>query len=164
MSKIRNESKSQRSDFSECDIFSCRLYVKDTKRKQITTLFANVWQLQSLQIICQRYETKANHNYALATVFKRPVVDYMSKIRNESKSQLPNLIKSFSVSCRLYVKDTKRKQITTKNSHTQLLQSCRLYVKDTKRKQITTYKPCLQNKQQLQIICQRYETKANHNK
>ncbi len=41
------------------------------------------------------------------------VVDYMSKIRNESKSQQSWSSLWNMVCCRLYVKDTKRKQITT---------------------------------------------------
>ena len=117
MSKIQSESNSQQKQYNKTNLPCCDRYVKDTIWKQFTTpnsSFAARFQLWS---VCQRYNLKAIHNYALFHYRRYPlwsvcqrynlkaihnirsaisrivmVVIGMSKIQSESNSQLSNEI------------------------------------------------------------------------
>ena len=116
----------------------CCQYFKDTKWKQITTPFKQSYFCTVLLSIFQRYKMKANHNHPSVHSLSKGAVVNISKIQNESKSQLLLWLELRQWSCCQYFKDTKWKQITTG----ELL---------------------LSNGYQLLSIFQRYKMKANHN-
>ncbi len=138
MSKIQIESNSQHS-FGVSKRNNCCIYhVKDTNRKQFTTTRRNTWRNAELYLSCQRYKSKAIHNYSAGGVVTISAVFIMSKIQIESNSQLI-LVYAKNKSCCIYhVKDTNRKQFTTDN------------IPDS-------YNPVLY------LSCQRYKSKAIHN-
>ena len=57
--------------------------------------------------IFQRYKMKANHNNSIILININKAVINISKIQNESKSQLTININSHSFGCYQYFKDTK---------------------------------------------------------
>ncbi len=61
----------------------------------------------ALFILCQRYKMKPNHNLFRCAKFLTSVVYTMSKIQNETKSQLNIYISFHESRCLYYVKDTK---------------------------------------------------------
>ncbi len=138
MSKIQIESNSQRSARVYPTIKCCIYHVKDTNRKQFTTNCNGKQLRNQLYLSCQRYKSKAIHNSPPIFPPSIPAVFIMSKIQIESNSQPhPNDITSHW-RCIYHVKDTNRKQFTTRIG------------KDT-------------SKQRLYLSCQRYKSKAIHN-
>ena len=138
MSKIQFESNSQPSCVSINSPQCCVQYVKDTIRKQFTTISKSMKYIIKLCSICQRYNSKAIHNFRLLQVRLELVVFNMSKIQFESNSQPVNADEAIAKSCVQYVKDTIRKQFTT------FLVISYLHIS-------------------LCSICQRYNSKAIHN-
>ena len=138
MSKIQIESNSQ-PNFSNLLLTQrCVYHVKDTNRKQFTTVLKR-WKFRKwLCLSCQRYKSKAIHNYVRHGKDRKLAVFIMSKIQIESNSQQPETLINLSLGCVYHVKDTNRKQFTTV--------LCM---------QIIFYELCLS--------CQRYKSKAIHN-
>ncbi len=87
MSKIQIESNSQLLSFPLINNGGCIYHVKDTNRKQFTTFFRESSQKQKLYLSCQRYKSKAIHNYASSVNSISRAVFIMSKIQIESNSQ-----------------------------------------------------------------------------
>ncbi len=73
--------------FHRC-FWSCIYHVKDTNRKQFTTGFAFIPVLIRLYLSCQRYKSKAIHNWLQPVDNWFVAVFIMSKIQIESNSQL----------------------------------------------------------------------------
>ncbi len=119
-------------------IYYCIQYFKDTKRKQFTTEDEQTEYDGLLHSIFQRYKTKAIHNQDRAVVLLQLTAFNISKIQNESNSQL--LFDNLFCSC-----------------------YCIQYFKDTKRKQFTTGLGEEVDLAELHSIFQRYKTKAIHN-
>ncbi len=138
MSKIQNESYSQPFACNYVKCISCDQYVKDTKWKLFTTIYWFPCIIIRLWPICQRYKMKAIHNMIEKGKYPEFAVTNMSKIQNESYSQLPITFPIVPPCCDQYVKDTKWKLFTT-----YLLQLLLLLL--------------------LWPICQRYKMKAIHN-
>ncbi len=113
ISKIQDESKSQQSRIHAYILFRCFQYFKDTRWKQITTrLLMDIWQYVVLSIF-QRYKMKANHNYIPRCTLLLIGAFNISKIQDESKSQLGIDDLVLTARCFQYFKDTRWKQITT---------------------------------------------------
>ncbi len=138
MSKIQIESNSQLAGFYFGSYASCIYHVKDTNRKQFTT--CRVWWDPEVQLYlsCQRYKSKAIHNYRKTFYCSHQAVFIMSKIQIESNSQLTLSPYQLMMCCIYHVKDTNRKQFTTKRR--EILKGLMLY-----------------------LSCQRYKSKAIHN-
>ena len=87
ISKIQNESNSQRRLVSRPDGGYCVQYFKDTKWKQFTT--CRLYQCSSCTLcsIFQRYKMKAIHNWHPVPLSRSYTVFNISKIQNESNSQ-----------------------------------------------------------------------------
>ncbi len=139
MSKIQIESNSQRVASTSPTVNRCIYHVKDTNRKQFTTGLPFCRHAILLYLSCQRYKSKAIHNYPLQGYYFIHAVFIMSKIQIESNSQ----------------------QFLQRGSHTP---SCIYHVKDTNRKQFTTPGWPLPVCAALYLSCQRYKSKAIHNK
>ncbi len=91
-----------------------------------------------LYLSCQRYKSKAIHNFPALIKNKIMAVFIMSKIQIESNSQPQRMNEAGQRGCIYHVKDTNRKQFTTCLSLRWLF--IRLY-----------------------LSCQRYKSKAIHN-
>ncbi len=139
MSKIQIESNSQLKSNHIKLYNSCIYHVKDTNRKQFTTLPAKESNYRALYLSCQRYKSKAIHNLNCFLYWEDNAVFIMSKIQIESNSQLLQTYDEKSRSCIYHVKDTNRKQFTTTFQEDQIAY-------------------------QLYLSCQRYKSKAIHNK
>jgi len=114
MSKIQIESNSQRVFYSLLKVLRCVYHVKDTNRKQFTTGLYLPCYGQPLCLSCQRYKSKAIHNKVTIIQLSSAAVFIMSKIQIESNSQ-QRLNLAFRISsCVYHVKDTNRKQFTTR--------------------------------------------------
>ena len=113
ISKIQNESNSQRWDEKDWTSSNCVQYFKDTKWKQFTTRLRYLHLHLRLCSIFQRYKMKAIHNKELPDVLEYATVFNISKIQNESNSQLPRAAIEGGSDCVQYFKDTKWKQFTT---------------------------------------------------
>ena len=87
ISKIQNESNSQRSCFGIIYKSSCVQYIKDTKWKQFTTIWYRYLEELLLCSIYQRYKMKAIHNQSRWWNKWDNAVFNISKIQNESNSQ-----------------------------------------------------------------------------
>ncbi len=141
----------------------CFQYFKDTRWKQITTRMRWTSSVRMVLSIFQRYKMKANHNLSsikffivsVLSIFQRYKMKAnhnwfyfffiinngafnISKIQDESKSQL--FIGQYIgiIRCFQYFKDTRWKQITTSNYVYACFVWCFQYFKDTRWKQITT--------------------------
>ncbi len=91
----------------------CVYHVKDTNRKQFTT-DTNIFSANfELCLSCQRYKSKAIHNFSTKRSKGSCVVFIMSKIQIESNSQLCAKVHRVDRRCVYHVKDTNRKQFTT---------------------------------------------------
>ncbi len=138
ISKIQNESNSQRYSLKYVAPLDCIQYFKDTKRKQFTTAVSLSIASSLLHSIFQRYKTKAIHNELTGCIQYACTAFNISKIQNESNSQ---------------PKQRSYKAVTY----------CIQYFKDTKRKQFTTSSEVVDFSVILHSIFQRYKTKAIHN-
>ncbi len=131
MSKIQIESNSQLSLTSLTTFICCIYHVKDTNRKQFTTLMDTIKLFFLLYLSCQRYKSKAIHNYFHTDKVHFFAVFIMSKIQIESNSQPYRLVVVYFLCCIYHVKDTNRKQFTTRlpgyGVHHQLYLSCQRY-------------------------------------
>ena len=87
MSKIQIESNSQLLFCERFGIICCVYHVKDTNRKQFTTILILLRAIFWLCLSCQRYKSKAIHNRVLSFNSLRTAVFIMSKIQIESNSQ-----------------------------------------------------------------------------
>ncbi len=87
MSKIQIESNSQPPPMWPVCIGGCIYHVKDTNRKQFTTLRHVSYCPSMLYLSCQRYKSKAIHNEKKKFVTILRAVFIMSKIQIESNSQ-----------------------------------------------------------------------------
>ncbi len=87
MSKIQIESNSQLSLSSTTNFGSCIYHVKDTNRKQFTTIRNRNIYIFQLYLSCQRYKSKAIHNMSINPSPSISAVFIMSKIQIESNSQ-----------------------------------------------------------------------------
>ncbi len=139
MSKIQIESNSQRIIPRTAWGCCCVYHVKDTNRKQFTTFSLMSFSSKSLCLSCQRYKSKAIHNPGYYILCRHYVVFIMSKIQIESNSQQMDSPRGFYRCCVYHVKDTNRKQFTT-----------------PKRDKLNDLLLCLS--------CQRYKSKAIHNR
>ncbi len=138
MSKIQIESNSQRYCYGCCGSRNCIYHVKDTNRKQFTTLQSSYICSTVLYLSCQRYKSKAIHNFPEFFHSFIIAVFIMSKIQIESNSQHLEVLTDNLPSCIYHVKDTNRKQFTT----------------------ITFFRG---DNRKLYLSCQRYKSKAIHN-
>ena len=113
ISKIQDESKSQLHETIIALKQRCFQYFKDTRWKQITTrTWYNHFNIRVLSIF-QRYKMKANHNGKSGIAIKTLGAFNISKIQDESKSQLERQHRAQDLRCFQYFKDTRWKQITT---------------------------------------------------
>ncbi len=164
MSKIQIESNSQLLNLSPSLTISCVYHVKDTNRKQFTT--CSLWTLPGLLLClsCQRYKSKAIHNEMENIRHLIMAVFIMSKIQIESNSQQEVLIMGF----RNAVFIMSKIQIESNSQHLSSSglseRSCVYHVKDTNRKQFTTLNNLLSSVVLLCLSCQRYKSKAIHNR
>jgi len=138
MSKIQIESNSQLWYTVMSILLSCVYHVKDTNRKQFTTAICFCAANALLCLSCQRYKSKAIHNFVNSFLKFSIAVFIMSKIQIESNSQLISAAHRLEHCCVYHVKDTNRKQFTT------------VHRKGT----ISSW---------LCLSCQRYKSKAIHN-
>ena len=122
ISKIQNESNSQRWIRFQFWFIYCVQYFKDTKWKQFTTQIYEGNIYQALCSIFQRYKMKAIHNHQIALIFELRTVFNISKIQNESNSQRHACNDDHFIYCVQYFKDTKWKQFTTYIGNMNILQ------------------------------------------
>ncbi len=87
MSKIQIESNSQPQAIMMLIQIGCIYHVKDTNRKQFTTIWINGLIQMWLYLSCQRYKSKAIHNTMFTPLENGAAVFIMSKIQIESNSQ-----------------------------------------------------------------------------
>ncbi len=139
MSKIQIESNSQQLKGFDKSALRCIYHVKDTNRKQFTTYNTYPECYVWLYLSCQRYKSKAIHNWMIDDNWSSIAVFIMSKIQIESNSQHHLIKYQKHWSCIYHVKDTNRKQFTTKNS---------IFI----------------GIMELYLSCQRYKSKAIHNR
>ena len=88
MSKIQNETNSQPRWIYKNIKCKCEYYVKDTKWNQFTTGDFLQYRLSKVWILCQRHKMKPIHNAFALTLKTALSVNTMSKIQNETNSQL----------------------------------------------------------------------------
>ncbi len=139
MSKIQIESNSQLTLGGFAIAIGCIYHVKDTNRKQFTTAPSPCSHNVPLYLSCQRYKSKAIHNITKALVKGCEAVFIMSKIQIESNSQQTVMCRFFGCRCIYHVKDTNRKQFTTDEQ--------------VRERMLALY-----------LSCQRYKSKAIHNR
>ena len=138
MSKIQIESNSQHIVAYQIGQPGCVYHVKDTNRKQFTTFMIMQENIILLCLSCQRYKSKAIHNSINSFTDFFLAVFIMSKIQIESNSQPIGNGQNGEQCCVYHVKDTNRKQFTTRN-----VWFCLCFG--------------------LCLSCQRYKSKAIHN-
>ena len=114
MSKIQKESNSQLVTRGCSRLGAVAIYVKDTKRKQFTTIIAIL--INPLMLLRYMSKIQKESNSQQSASLSHPPACCCDICQRYKKKAIHNLVAATHVVVRavaIYVKDTKRKQFTT---------------------------------------------------